>query len=235
LSAPVVIDPLATYRRSAGPALVARGAGAMSIVAIDDGGNVRFANGILLARLLTSWAPAVTAPTAVTLEPAVRPALVTPCRELMSPRDSNAVRSARRLSSEAITTPTGLVVLVVGTDGLLHSAEIGFIAPFFQPLTPVDAARTVSARGPVALLATASNLVAIDTDRTLRAAFRAIAPGSPWTSFDAIDRDVPVSPSAARAPCWSVRLPASPPCCLTGGRVGRSSSGIPGGCRCGGA
>jgi hypothetical protein len=170
LAGPVVIDPFATYRRAAGPALVARDTGTMHVVAIDDGGNLRFASGTVLATIGTGWAPPIVMPPTVVLNPVVRPALV--------------------------ATASGFIVLAVGTDGLLHSGEIALAAPFFVPLTPVDAGVAVSATGPVALAISGPRLAAlvVGADRVLRAAFRDAAPGSAWTTLDPIDPDVAVSP-----------------------------------------
>ncbi|RZL96826.1 MAG: hypothetical protein EOP82_00005 [Variovorax sp.] len=170
LIAPTIVDPSGSYRRCAGPALVSRGAGLMDAIAVDDGGNLRWTTGTLFATIGTGWAPSLALASATVFEPGARPGLV--------------------------TTPTGLAYLVVGTDGLLHSGSMSALPPSFEALIPVDPGVTVSATGPVALVSTGSELVAVavGTDRLLRAAFRSIAPGSPWTPLTPIDRDRSVSP-----------------------------------------
>jgi len=168
LSNPVVIDPVASFRRCAGPALVSHGDSTMDVVAIDDGGNMRAARGTSIATIGTGWAPPVTVTPNVVLDPAVRPALV--------------------------ATPFGLVAIAADTNGILHFAELSLVPPLLQPFAPIDASLTLAGRGPVALAATSTQLaaIAVGADLRLHAAFRSPAAGSPWSTLDPIDVDVPV-------------------------------------------
>ena len=197
LSTPVVIDPIATFRRCAGPALVAHGDSTMDVIAIDDGGNMRAARGTSIATIGTGWAPPVGVPSTVVLDPAIRPALV--------------------------ATAFGLVAIAADTNAILHFAELSVVPPVLQPFAPIDAAVTLAGRGPVALVATSTVLaaIAVDSELRLRAAFRSLAPGSLWSTLDPIDADVAVhrfggvsatvvddTPAVAAvlssgSPCWS--------------------------------
>lgn len=168
LSNPVLIDPVATFRRCAGPALVTHNDGTMDVVAIDDGGNMRAARGTSIATIGTGWAPPVTLPAGVVLDPAVRPAL--------------------------ITTPFGLVAIAADTNGVLQFAELSLVPPVSQPFAPIDASFTLAGRSPVALAANSTQLaaIAVGSDLRLHFAFRSIAAGSPWSTLDPIDADVAV-------------------------------------------
>jgi Subtilase family len=168
LSTPVVIDPIASFRRCAGPVLVSHGDGTMDVVAIDDGGNMRAARGTSLATIGTGWAPPVTVTPNVVLDPAVRPGLV--------------------------ATTLGLVAIAADTRGVLHFAEISLVPPVLQPFAPIDATVTLAGRGPVALVATSTRLaaIAVSADFRLHAAFRSLAPGAAWSTLDPIDANVAV-------------------------------------------
>jgi len=197
LSTPVVIDPIASFRRCAGPALVAHGDSTMDVIAIDDGGNMRASRGTTIATIGTGWAPPVGVPPTVVLDPAIRPALV--------------------------ATAFGLVAIAADTNGILHFAELSVVPPVLQPFAPIDSAVILAGRGPVALVATSTVLaaIAVDSELRLRAAFRSLAPGSLWSTLDPIDANVAVhrlggvsaaivddTPAVAAVlsdgrPCWS--------------------------------
>ncbi|HEY1325631.1 MAG TPA: S8 family serine peptidase [Casimicrobiaceae bacterium] len=168
LGSPVLIDGLARFARCAGPALVTHGDGTMDVIAIDDGGNMRAARGTSLATIGTGWTPPVTVTPNVVLDPAVRPALV--------------------------ATPFGLVAIAADANGVLQFTELSLVPPSLQPFAAVDANVALAGRGPVALVATSTQLAAIviGADLRLHGAFRSIAAGASWSTLDVVDANAAV-------------------------------------------
>ena len=199
LSPPLVIDTVHTYKMTAGPVMVSQTAGKMDVIAVDDGGDLVWLAGTILATVGTGWQPPVSERLSQTLHP-------------MGPRPA------------VVATPNGLVALLYGADGFIYSCAIKATAPFFGPLEPVDANIAIAMGGPVSLVLMEGNWLmaaAVDRGGLVRTAFRSLSAGSTWSALIPVDRDVVVSPlggvtgvalSPAAAvfavlfdgrPCWS--------------------------------
>jgi hypothetical protein len=168
---PLVLDGVATYRILAGPVLLSRLPGALDVVAIDDGGNLRWASGSILATIGTGWDAFVTAQGDVPLDPRAKPG--------------------------AAGTLDGVAVIAVGTDGLLYACGFGLAPMMFESLIPIDHTTRFAALGPEALALSGANTLvaaAVGADGLLYAAFRRLTLGSTWSALRPIDRDVKVSP-----------------------------------------
>ena len=156
MSAPLVLDPIASYRRVAGPTIVSRGPGLGDIVTVEDGGALHWYTGRLPATIGTGWTGPVTEPSGVAFDPGARPAL--------------------------LVTGSLLLSAAVGADGSLRATTIDPLAGTVDAPIEVDASVAIATSGPVALGLTALSVVAlaVDTQGTLRASTRPIAGGS-WT------------------------------------------------------
>ncbi len=169
LTAPTVIDAVGNYRRIAGPTMVSRGGGSADIVAIEDGGSLNWYTGNVLATIGTGWSGPFQEPSGVQFEPGARPAL--------------------------LVVASKLLAAAVGSDGWLRVVEIDPAATTVSPATVVDVQATIATDGPVALATAGGSLVvlAVDTERLLRAATRPAA-GGEWTPLLPILSSVSISP-----------------------------------------
>ncbi len=168
---PLVLDGLASYRTLPGPVLISRLPGELDIIAIDDGGNLRWATGSAVATWGTFFGPFVSPPANVPLDPHAKPGVV--------------------------GTLDGLAVVAVGTDGLLYSCGFGLMPMMVESLVAIDQTTRFAALGPVALaLAGTSTLVAVavGADGLLYAMFRQLAIGGSWSAVRPINSSVKVSP-----------------------------------------
>jgi len=172
LSPPLVIDTVHTYKMTAGPVMVSQTAGKMDVIAVDDGGDLVWLAGTILATMGTGWQPPVSERLNQTLHP-------------MGPRPA------------VVATPNGLVALVYGADGFIYSCAIKATAPFFGPLEPVDANIPIAMGGPLSLVLMEGNWLmaaAVDRGGLVRTAFRSLSAGSTWSALIPVDRDVVASP-----------------------------------------
>ncbi|AUT74005.1 S8 family serine peptidase [Paraburkholderia hospita] len=169
MSAPLVLDSVASYRRVAGPVLASRGAGSADVVAIEDGGSFKWYTGNVLATVGTGWSGAVTDPSGVAFEPGARPAL--------------------------LALDGRLIAAAVGSEGWLRAIDIDPASQTIAEPVVVDVQATIDTLGPLALALAGNRVVviAVDTERVLRAATRAIA-GGDWTPLLPIVSDTAISP-----------------------------------------
>ena len=167
-SAPMVLDPIAMYRRLAGPAMISRATGLADVVAIEDGGALNWYTGTFIEGGPLFSGP-VTEPSAVAFDPGARPAL--------------------------ISTGSLLLAAAVGTDGSLRVASIDPVLLRMDAPIEVDRTVPIARSGPVALGRTARDVVvvAVDTQNALRAATRPIA-GGDWTPLVPLFSFVEISP-----------------------------------------
>ena len=154
LSAPLVLDPVSSFRRCPGPAVVSRSEGTVDVVAVEDGGTLRWYAGTTLATLGTGFEPGVSEPSGTVLDPEAVPALA--------------------------VTGALLTAAAVELGGLLQVFSIDPVARTVGGAVVVDPSVHVAASGPVALASAGTNLVAlaIDLHGVLRAATRPLAGGA---------------------------------------------------------
>jgi hypothetical protein len=168
---PLVLDGVASYRRSSGPVVISRLPGQLDVVAIDDGGNLRWAAGSAVATWGSFFGPFVSPSLNVPLDPRARPGVV--------------------------GTFDGLVVVAVGVDGLLYSCGFGLMPMMVEGLTPIDQTTRFAALGPVALALTGANTLvaaAVGADGILYAMSRQLVVGASWSTVYPVDYSVKVSP-----------------------------------------
>jgi len=163
------VDPVASFRRCAGAALVSPSDDQMVAFAVDDGGNPHFYSGSAFLQIATLWTPLPVPSSSVVLDPTARSSLA--------------------------AVPGGLVALAVGTDGFLHSCAIGVLPPTFEAFAPVDASVTVAATAPVSIVLSGSTLFAIAVSEFgfLQFATRPVGAGQTWSPLIPIDPLEPVS------------------------------------------
>jgi subtilisin family serine protease len=168
-SPPLVLDPVARYRRMAGPVVMSRAAGLADIVMIEDGGGLVWYQGNLLATVGTGWTGAITEPSSVSFDPGVRPAL--------------------------LAVGEGLLAAAVGTEGWLRVAALDPAAGVIEEPVVVDVGVTIDTGGPVALVAAGDSVVllGVDTDGILRAATRPVT-GGEWSALLTVFSSMRVSP-----------------------------------------
>jgi len=168
---PLVLDPAGSYRRLAGPLLLSPEPTRMDIIAIEDGGSLRWAKGSVIATIGTGWDPFITASGDVVLEPRAKPG--------------------------GVVAQGGVAVIAAGTDGLLYSCAFGLAPIMFESLIPVDHTVHVAAAGPLALaLAPGEVLVAaaVGADGLLYSATRPLTFGGRWSPLRPVDPQVKVAP-----------------------------------------
>ena len=169
LSAPLAIDTVGMYRRVAGPAIVSRSPALADIVAIEDGGTLRWFTGTTIATIGTGWSAGLSDSSGVAFEPGARPAL--------------------------LVVGDGLLAAGVGSEGWLQALSIDPVAGTIEAPVVVDVQVTIATSGPVGLGRAGANVVAlgVDTEGDLRAATRPFA-GGDWTPLIAVVSTVAVSP-----------------------------------------
>ncbi|MGO4304291.1 S8 family serine peptidase [Cupriavidus sp. RAF12] len=196
-SDPVDLDALSTYRRTPGPVMVVRKPGTLDVVAIDDGGALRWVAGVPGPDGYTTfWHEGVAAQSEIAMQPGVKPGL------------------AGNLG--------GVAAVAVGTDGLLYACGFGLQPLLFEALTPVGLAPAFAQEGQVGLAMLPGDtlvVAAVSVDGLLHAAFLSLTPGAAWTPLITIDAYTSVSPLAGatvvtqgeRAMVFAV-LPDGRPC-----------------------
>jgi len=167
----VPIDPANSYRRLRGPAMCSRETGTADVVAIDDGGTLRWFTGVTAATIGTGWQPGVADTSGAAF-------------------DGGAGTTVLVVDTDGIRK---LVALGVGRDGLLRAADID---PDLGVVTSVFLVGTadIAAEGPLGLGLAGDRLVAlaVSTGGTLVAATRAPG-GGPWTDQTTVN-DATVMP-----------------------------------------
>lgn len=168
MTAPVVLDPVGSYRRVDGAAIASLGPGLADIVAIDNGGSLNWFTGSVTAAGVANFTGPLNDPS-VAFDPGVRPAL--------------------------LAVGIQLLAAAVGTDGVLRVTTLDPVTQTVDPPVVVDAGVTIATQGPVALGLTALNVVAlaVDTQGILRAATRLIG-GGDWTPLLPVPALVACSP-----------------------------------------
>ncbi len=172
-SAPVQLDSFSTYRRTPGPMMLSRRARTADVVAIDDGGALRWIAGTVPeGNTITFWHEAVAAQCDVAMEPGVKPGIA--------------------------GTLDGVAVVAVGSDGLLYAGGFGLQPLLFETLVPIGPAPAFAAQGHAGLALLHGDTlvaVAVSVDGLLHAAFRPLMPGGEWSPLLAIDPYTAVSPA----------------------------------------
>jgi len=172
-SAPVQLDSLSTYRRTPGPVMLSRKPRTVDVVAIDDGGALRWiAGNVPEGNTITFWRESVAAQCDVAMEPGVKPGIA--------------------------GTLDGVAVVAVGSDGLLYACGFGLQPLLFETLVPIGPAPAFAAQGHLGLALWHGDTlvaVAVSVDGLLHAAFRPLAPGGEWSPLLAIDPYTAVSPA----------------------------------------
>jgi hypothetical protein len=169
VSTPLVVDTVASYRRTAGPVVVSRSTGTVDIVMIEDGGGLNWYHGNLFATVGTGWSGRFSEPTSTEFVPGARPSL--------------------------LAVGNGLLAAAVGADGWLRTVTLDPVTNAIETPGVVDVQATIDARGPVALVLAGGKVVvmAIDTEGTLRAAVRPEA-GGDWSPLLPVPAISPLSP-----------------------------------------
>ena len=165
---PLVIDPINSYRGSAGASIISRTNDSADAVAISDTGTLNLLSFSQLALVGTGWTPPLSIPSPVALEPRVQPALA--------------------------GNDSALAVLAVGTDGQLLSAALS--TPAVATMTPVDPSASIARLGPVALVLVGADLLvalAVGVEGLLRFSTRHLADAA-WAPLAVLDFNVAVSP-----------------------------------------
>ncbi|QKS61427.1 S8 family serine peptidase [Cupriavidus gilardii] len=169
----VQLDAFSTYRRTPGPVMLSRKPRTVDVVAIDDGGALRWISGIVPdGGTTTFWRESVAAQCDVPMEPGVKPGIV--------------------------GTLDGVAVVAVGSDGLLYGCGFGLQPLLFETLIPIGPAPAFAAEGHLGLALLHDDTlvtVAVSADGLLHAAFRPLVPGGEWTPLLAIDPYTAVSPA----------------------------------------
>jgi hypothetical protein len=96
-----------------------------------------------------------------------------------------------------VGTLDGLVVVAVGTDGLLYSCGFGLMPMMAESLIAIDQTTRFASRGPVGLALTGGDTlvaVAVGADGLLYSMFRRLTFGSSWSAPSTIDFITKVSP-----------------------------------------